>query len=216
MSREDLGSGRSNQKLRTRQDLLNAVRELLERGETPSVNRVAELARVSRATAYRFFPNVKSMLAEVTLDADVLTPDDLFPDGEGSAEDRAARAVRYVFDFAADNEAAFRIFLSAVLEEAQRAGEDSCAYLRGGRRQGLIKRALQGRLVGADSHAPETAGHGARAHDRYGGGAGDARRAGAGGEGRAGRGGVGHPHPRAGGPGPETGLTGRLSAGLHR
>ncbi len=148
MSREDLGSGRSNQKLRTRQDLLNAVRELLERGETPSVNRVAELARVSRATAYRFFPNVKSMLAEVTLDADVLTPDDLFPDGEGSAEDRAARAVRYVFDFAADNEAAFRIFLSAVLEEAQRAGEDSCAYLRGGRRQGLIKRALQGRLSG--------------------------------------------------------------------
>jgi AcrR family transcriptional regulator len=151
MSRGTLDSGRSNQKLRTRQDLLSAARGLMERGETLTIDRVAELARVSRATVYRYFPNVKAMLAEVPLDAAVQTPDQVFPDAEGTAEDRVVRAVNYVFDYAAENESSFRTFLSAVLEEGQRIGEDSGASLRGGRREGLLKRALQGCAPGLAS-----------------------------------------------------------------
>ena len=55
--------GRVDQKRRTRQALVAAARELVARGETPSVDAAAEAALVSRATAYRYFPNQAALLA---------------------------------------------------------------------------------------------------------------------------------------------------------
>lgn len=57
--------GRLNQKLRTRTLLLRAARELVSEGKTPTVAAVADAAMVSRATAYRYFPNPETLLAEV-------------------------------------------------------------------------------------------------------------------------------------------------------
>jgi AcrR family transcriptional regulator len=55
-------TGRTRQKARTRADLLSAARELLADGRTPNVEDAALAAGVSRATAYRYFPNQRALL----------------------------------------------------------------------------------------------------------------------------------------------------------
>lgn len=56
-------TGRRNQKARTRTALVDAARELLSRGTTPTVEDAAEAAAVSRTTAYRYFPNQRALVA---------------------------------------------------------------------------------------------------------------------------------------------------------
>ena len=55
-------TGRTEQKARTRQALVDATRELLGTGATPQVEDAAERAGISRTTAYRYFPNQRSLL----------------------------------------------------------------------------------------------------------------------------------------------------------
>ncbi len=62
-SRED---PRANQKARTREAIVEAARQLHRQGITPTVAQAAEQARVSRATAYRYFPTQEALIIEVT------------------------------------------------------------------------------------------------------------------------------------------------------
>ena len=55
-------TGRTEQKSRTRQALVDATRELLSGGATPRVEDAAERAGISRTTAYRYFPNQRALL----------------------------------------------------------------------------------------------------------------------------------------------------------
>ena len=55
--------GRTKQKQRTRQALVDAARDLVARGLTPSVDEAAAGAAISRATAYRYFPTQAALLA---------------------------------------------------------------------------------------------------------------------------------------------------------
>ena len=55
-------TGRTQQKARTRKALISAARELLAEGATPTVERTADRADVSRATAFRYFPNQRALL----------------------------------------------------------------------------------------------------------------------------------------------------------
>ena len=55
-------TGRTEQKQRTRQALVDATRELLGEGATPQVEDAAERAGISRTTAYRYFPNQRRLL----------------------------------------------------------------------------------------------------------------------------------------------------------
>jgi AcrR family transcriptional regulator len=55
-------TGRTEQKARTRNALIAATRELLAEGVTPTVEQAAEHAAISRTTAYRYFPNQRSLL----------------------------------------------------------------------------------------------------------------------------------------------------------
>src|ERR1039457_2228238 len=57
------GRGRVRQKARTRDALVAATRQLLKEGVTPSVEQAADAARVSRTTAYRYFPSQRVLLA---------------------------------------------------------------------------------------------------------------------------------------------------------
>jgi AcrR family transcriptional regulator len=57
--------GRTAQKQRTRNELLAAARELVSAGQTPTVEAAAEAASISRATAYRYFPNQRALLGAV-------------------------------------------------------------------------------------------------------------------------------------------------------
>ena len=56
-------SGRVEQKSRTRTALVVAAREMVSRGLAPSVAEAADAAAISRTTAYRYFPNQRSLLA---------------------------------------------------------------------------------------------------------------------------------------------------------
>jgi AcrR family transcriptional regulator len=69
-------TGRSAQKSRTRQALVAATRELLAAGHTPKVEDAAVRAGISRTTAYRYFPNQRSLLLAAHPD---ISPDSLLP-----------------------------------------------------------------------------------------------------------------------------------------
>ncbi len=54
--------GRTRQKQRTLGALLEAAREMVTQGQTPTVDEAAARASVSRTTAYRYFPNQRALL----------------------------------------------------------------------------------------------------------------------------------------------------------
>ena len=84
---------RSNQKRRTRQDLLQAAARLMKSGQTPTLAEVAEEALISRATAYRYFSSLEALLAEAPLDGVVPTPKKLFADDPSTdPEERLLKA----------------------------------------------------------------------------------------------------------------------------
>ncbi len=58
------GGGRVNQKARTRRAIVAAARELARTGSDVTMPEVARLALVSEATAYRYFPDLVSLLSE--------------------------------------------------------------------------------------------------------------------------------------------------------
>jgi AcrR family transcriptional regulator len=60
----DAGTGRVNQKKRTRMAIVSACREIIRSGAGVTMPEVARLALVSEATAYRYFPDLVSLLNE--------------------------------------------------------------------------------------------------------------------------------------------------------
>ena len=70
--------GRTQQKARTREALIRAARALLADGITPAVEEAAAAAAISRATAYRYFPNQRALLvaAHPEIEKRSLLPED--------------------------------------------------------------------------------------------------------------------------------------------
>lgn len=136
-------SNRSNQKRRTRKDLLQAAARLVKQGLSPSLDEVAAEAMVSRATAYRYFPNVEALLVEAALDVAAPLPDDVF---EGApADDPLARMERVDAAFEAmmaANEAPLRMMLAHSVQRPLRQGEEGDLPARQNRRTPLIEAAL--------------------------------------------------------------------------
>ena len=99
-SRDAAGApgARANQKRRTRQALIDAALALRERGRDPSFAEVAEHARVSRATAYRYFPSVEALVSESAAERAMQPPERIRRAGEDpeAAIGRAARELNRV------------------------------------------------------------------------------------------------------------------------
>jgi AcrR family transcriptional regulator len=144
MSSDSQKRERLSQKLRTRKLLLRAASDLISEGKTPTVAAVADAAMVSRATAYRYFPNPEALLAEVPLDMAAPTVDSLFGDRAPiDPEDRVALVQNALYDLSRDHESELRLFLRASvmrsLQEPDRAGDP----FRGARRVALLDEALR-------------------------------------------------------------------------
>ncbi|MFI9271352.1 TetR/AcrR family transcriptional regulator [Kitasatospora sp. NPDC052896] len=60
----EVATGRTNQKARTRKAIVDACRELTRSGAEITMPQVARAALVSEATAYRYFPDLVSLLQE--------------------------------------------------------------------------------------------------------------------------------------------------------
>lgn len=132
---------RPNQKRRTRKDLLAAAARLMQEGRKPGIEEVAEAALVSRATAYRYFPNVEALLAEAALDIALPEPAAVLG---GAGDDPLARLEKVDAAFETmmrANEAPLRLMLANALERSV-SGEAAGAPLRQNRRTPLIEAAL--------------------------------------------------------------------------
>jgi len=136
--------GRPNQKTRTRKDLLQAASRLMKQGRALTLEEVAEEALVSRATAYRYFPNVEALMVEAWVDVAVPEPHELFRD-ETSRDPiaRLQRAETALYDMILANETLLRKVLAHTIEQGIQADENGQLPRRQNRRTPLIEAALE-------------------------------------------------------------------------
>ena len=138
--------GRARQKQRTRDSLIAAARRLVGDGGIPTVEEVAETAGISRTTAYRYFPNQRSLLvaAHPETAATTLLTDGSSSDPQERLDAVATRFIRLIID----TEAAQRTMLRLSLDpDPLQRGE---LPLRQGRAIAWITEALEplrGRLT---------------------------------------------------------------------
>src|SRR3954465_15009869 len=106
--------GRTRQKARTRAALLDAARGLVAAGQPPPVEQAAAAAGVSRATAYRYFPNQRALLvaAHPEIEATELLGDDA-PD---DPYERLERTITELIRLTIDSEPELRTMLRLSLE----------------------------------------------------------------------------------------------------
>jgi AcrR family transcriptional regulator len=136
-------SERINQRYRTRKDLIAAAARLMKNGRKPSLEEIAGAALVSRATAYRYFPEIESLLVEASIDVDVPDGDALFA-GEASRdpEERIDRAEAAMHRSVFANEPAIRLMLASSLARTRDESDGAAVPVRQNRRTPLIEAAL--------------------------------------------------------------------------
>lgn len=130
-------SSRVNQKARTRAAIVRAVHDLASSGAEITMPAVAKAALVSEATAYRYFPDLVTLL----LEADQGTwadPADALAPIAGSADpvERIGFATRSLMAGVLANESAVRAMIAGSI------GRPALAARRPGHRFGLIDAAL--------------------------------------------------------------------------
>src|SRR5215210_3684790 len=133
-----LHTGRTSQKVRTRDALISAARQLLAKGANPTVEEAAAEASVGRTTAYRYFPNSRALLAATFPELEM---DSLL--GADPPEDPLARVAIVAESLTQriiEHEPEYRAQLWLALE-GEPAGSESLP-LRRGRRIAWIEDAL--------------------------------------------------------------------------
>jgi AcrR family transcriptional regulator len=137
-------TGRPNQRMRTRKDLLQAASRLTKEGRTPTLDEVAEEALVSRATAYRYFPSIEALLIEAAVDIAVPEPGELF--GNDASTDpllRLQRVETTLYDMILANEPMLRTMLAHTIQHDMQADDAGKLPRRQNRRTPLIEAALE-------------------------------------------------------------------------
>ena len=137
---------RANQKARTRAAIIAAAQELQRQGTEPTVEQAAEQARVSRATAYRYFPTKEALLVELS---------DMVPDAarvdallaNSAADDVESRLLSLIDTFdgiVLSEEEHFRTFTRVAMDtwlRSHRNGDDA-PVVREGRRMRWLETVL--------------------------------------------------------------------------
>jgi AcrR family transcriptional regulator len=132
-----LTQGRARQKLRTRNALVAAARELVGKGKSPTVEDAAEAAGISRTTAYRYFKNQAELLSATY--PEVAKTSLLPEDPPISAEERLDLVVREIVRTVLEREPQYRTMLRLSLDPAT---PRESLVLRQGRAIGWLEDAL--------------------------------------------------------------------------
>ena len=144
-----LHTGRTNQKVRTRDALIGAARQLLARGVTPTVEAAATEASVGRTTAYRYFPNSRALLGATFPEIEMTSL--LGADSPEDPLERLESVAEILTQGYIEHEPEYRAQLRLALEGEPAGGES--LPLRRGRRIGWIEDALsplKGRIAGPE------------------------------------------------------------------
>lgn len=143
-------NGRTNQKARTRQAIVDACVHLIRQGQSVTMPEVAKAAMVSEATAYRYFPDLASLLTEA-LAADWPTPAEALAPVEGSTDpvERVAFATRFLLEGVVERQEVVRSMIASTIAQP---GLSSRA--RPGIRFGLIEYALAPFVASLESSNP--------------------------------------------------------------
>jgi AcrR family transcriptional regulator len=138
------GAGRVNQKARTRAAILQAVQDLTRAGAEITMPAVARAALVSEATAYRYFPDLPSLLMEADTGAWPDPDEALAPvaDSDDPVE-RVGFAAHFLLTGILARASVVRAMMAAAITRPDLAAH------RPGHRFALIERALAP-LAGAD------------------------------------------------------------------
>jgi AcrR family transcriptional regulator len=133
-----LNTGRSQQKERTRAAILAAAREAIGTGGEITMPDVARRALVSEATAYRYFPDLASLLREVLAGGWETPQQAMAPVAQsGDPVERIGFATEILLREVLAYQGAVRAMIAASITRPQLTG------LRPGRRLGLIDEALR-------------------------------------------------------------------------
>lgn len=141
------GTGRKNQKERTRAVLVEAAVGLLRQQVTPTVEEAAAAARISRATAYRYFPSQESLLLEIATITPMFEPveREIRDIEERGAIDRLGILLdvmnRTIFANEAQVRTALRVYMDQWID-ARRRGDSAPTLVRVGRRMLYLDRVL--------------------------------------------------------------------------
>jgi AcrR family transcriptional regulator len=130
-------AGRANQKLRTRNAIVQAAAELSRTGREVTMSEVAKAALVSEATAYRYFPDLASLLREA-IGGQLPDPAEALAPVAGSDDpvERIAAATEFLLRHVLSRQGVVRALIAATIT---RPGEPQA---RPGLRFGLIDSAL--------------------------------------------------------------------------
>ncbi|MFD4565744.1 TetR/AcrR family transcriptional regulator [Streptomyces sp. NPDC058467] len=130
-------TGRSNQKKRTRTAIVEAARELIGTGDEVTMPAIARAALVSEATAYRYFPDLPSLIGEALAGVWAAPADALRP-VEDSADpvERTAFACEFLLRGILERQGAVRAMIAATITRPE------TVTMRPGIRFGLIDHAL--------------------------------------------------------------------------
>lgn len=138
----NLEHGRTNQKRRTRQALLDAGTRLLAQGRSPSLAEVAEEALVSRTTAYRYFPSIEALLSEAFFEQEIPTAEQLFGEPLEGPVERVLRVEETLNEILFANEVSTRLVARNTID-AWLASAPDHRPVRPGRRLRLLDAALE-------------------------------------------------------------------------
>jgi AcrR family transcriptional regulator len=139
--------GRVNQKARTRAALVDAARALFADGRMVTIAEVADRARVSRASAYRYFPSQEALLVELASEP-VWAPIEKLQAQMRSddVEKRLLSLIDAVGRVLATEEAHMRMALRVYHDtwlRGHRNGADAIPALRQGRRMRWLDKVLE-------------------------------------------------------------------------
>jgi AcrR family transcriptional regulator len=142
MKEEYIKTGRTNQKLVTRERILVSAQHFIKKGLEFTLEDVAKKTGISRATIYRYYSKVEILANEAGLDISTKSPETINGDLKGkNLEEKILGVQEYYNTLTLDHENAFRKYLSTVLTSS------SSEVKRGARRIKTLQLALESTAI---------------------------------------------------------------------
>jgi AcrR family transcriptional regulator len=139
-----LEGGRTNQKRRTMQALMDAATELAAGGTVPTFQQVADKAMVSRATAYRYFSSIEALTHQAYFDRAIPAVEEVFKPGDDALQ-AIGRAALRVNQVLLEEETGTHVIMQSSMQ-VWLASEADARPPRPGRRMLFIEPILQSAL----------------------------------------------------------------------